>query len=352
MRASLPEHPRALEAGCAVEPGANEGFSFGGGRYTIGVANDLESRRKAYGLVYRLYREKEYAKPHPSKMWLSIFDALPETATLLVERTAVEGGGWKVEGQGDSVEGGRLKVEGRSNPATSTFDPPPSTFHLPPPSPSLRPPPSTASTPVGALTVVFDSPLGLPADKLYKPELDALRAKGRRLSEIVSLGVAEDSGAGSEILVKLFNFVYLVSKKVRGATDFVITVNPRHVRFYEKTLLFEPAGAEREYDKVGGAPALLLRLDLDVPEERVRLEHGPAETRPPRSRTLYPMFHAPEAEPVIVARLAASLRPMTGREFDYFFVAKTDLLERAAPEERSFIRERYPFPEPEAVSPR
>ncbi len=303
---------RSLElgAGVGLEPVAERQgplpFVFGDGRYSIRVANDLESRRKAYRLVYRLYLEKEYARPDRSKMWLSVFDALPGTVTLLVERTA--------------VEGGRLKVEGRSNPATSALHPPP-------------------STPVGALTVVFDSPLGLPADKLYKPELDALRASGRRPAEIVSLGVDEGAGAGSEILVKLFNFVYLLSRKVRGATDFVITVNPRHVRFYEKTLLFSAAGPEREYDKVGGAPALLLRLNLDVPEDRVCLEHGPVETRPPRSRTLYPMFVAPAEEPALITSLAASLRPMTEEEIMYFLVAETSLLAEATPEQRSRLQE-------------
>jgi hypothetical protein len=66
----------------------------------------VRARRAAYRLVYELYLEKEYALPHPSKMWLSIFDALPETATLVVKR-------------GDGV--------------------------------------------VGAVTVVFDSDIGLPA---------------------------------------------------------------------------------------------------------------------------------------------------------------------------------------------
>jgi len=219
-------------------------------------------------------------------MWLSIYDALPETTTLLVERT-------------------------------------------------------NTGAAVGALTVVFDSPMGLPADKLYQPELDALRSSGRKISEIISLGVAEEAQAGSEILVKIFNFVYLLSRKVRGATDFMITVNPRHVKFYEKTLLFAEAGPERSYEKVGGAPALLLRLDLAIPEERVRLEHGPAETRPARSRTLYPMFHPPAAEPAIVAGLARSLRPMSEPEFGYFFVAETDVLKEAAPEQRAHIREQY-----------
>jgi hypothetical protein len=86
---------------------------------------------------------------------------------------------------------------------------------------------------------------------------------------------------------------------------------------------------------------LLLRLDLDVPEERVRLEHGPAEMRPAKSRTLYPMFLAPAEEPGIVAGLAASLRPMTDQELGYFFVAETNLLAEAAPEQRAHIRDRY-----------
>jgi hypothetical protein len=305
-----------LEAQVPVED--RTGLLFAGGRYSIRVANDIESRMKAYGLVYRLYLEKEYAQPHPSKMWLSIFDALPETVTLLVER--------------HEATDYRLQTTGTTAVAC---DGPSLSSDLQPVAGSLKP------TPVGALTVVFDSPMGLPADELYRPELDVLRVSGRRLAEIVSLGVAEEAGAGPQILVKLFNFVYLLSKKVRGATDFMITVNPRHVRFYEKTLLFSAAGPEREYDKVGGAPALLLRLDLDVPEERVRLEHGPAETRPPRSRTLYPMFHAPAEEPGFVAGLASSLRPMTDQELGYFFVAETDLLAKATPAQREFIREQY-----------
>ena len=185
--------------------------------------------------------------------------------------------------------------------------------------------------------------MGLPADNLYNPELDALRARGRRLAEIVSLGVAEESGPnGSQVLIRLFNHAYLAARRVRQATDIVITVNPRHVPFYKKTLLFAEAGPEREYDKVGGAPAMLLRLDLGVIEERVRLEHGPDDARPARNRTLYPMFHPPADEPGVVAGLAAAMHPMTGAELDYFFVAETGILRDAAPEQRALIQERYP----------
>jgi len=318
-RLTLTEHLARLEAEASGAAAAPESFSFAGGRYTIRVANDAESRRSAYELIYRLYREKEYAQPNRSGMWLSIFDALPETATLLVEKTAVEGGGWK--------------VEGRSNPTTSTF------HH----------PPSTAAIPVGALTVVFDSAMGLPADKVYGPELDALRGAGRRLAEVVSLGVAEDGAAGSQALVKLFNFAYFVARGLREATDFVITVNPRHVRFYERLMLFSQAGPERDYDKVGGAPAVLMRLDFDVAEQqRVPsssfLVPGSTRNQEPGTRnhrTIYGQFRAVHEDPETVLALGRLLRPMGEREFVRFFASETDVLAEATPEQRAWIQRCY-----------
>ena len=270
-RNSLTQHLRFLEE---LAAGGPERFIFADGRYTIRVANDLESRRKAYQLVYRLYLEKEYAKPNPSNMWLSIFDALPETATLLVERT----------GSGAAV---------------------------------------------GALTVVFDSPMGLPADKLYRPEMDALRTAGRRLSEIISLGVAEEEGAGSQILVKLFNFAYIMARRVRGATDFIITVNPRHAAFYGRKFRFIAAGPERSYEKVGGAPAVLLSIPLNTPD----LVRG-AE----RARTIYSFWLPEDEESQVTAGLRSSLRPMSEQELGYFFVAETDVLARASPGQRAHLR--------------
>ncbi len=278
-RHTLTLHMRVLEEQADRESAAPAvgRFSFGDGKYTIRVANDLESRRKAYRLIYKLYLEKEYARPHPSKMWLSIFDALPDTTTLLVERT-------------DTGEA------------------------------------------AGALTVVFDSPLGLPAENLYKPELDALRTAGRRLAEIVSLGVAEEAAAGSQILVKLFNFAYVVARRIRSATDFVITVNPRHVAFYRRKFFFEEAGPERDYDKVGGAPAVLLSIPLDTPDRVTGKE---------RERTIYRFWMGETEESATTTAITRQSRPMDGRDFGYFFVAETDLLAEATAAQRAFIQERH-----------
>ena len=251
------------------------------GEFRIAIANDFESRRAAYELVYRLYREKGYADPNESRMWLSVYNLLPDTTTLVV-----------------------LKDEEI----------------------------------VGTLTVVFDGPLGLPADTLYRNEMNGLRRAGRRPAEIISLGVAdEDRRTSRDILVKLFNYVYLVSWHLRGATDFVITVNPHHAAYYRKTLLFENLGRERCYGKVGGAPAMLLRLNLEIPDRAV----AEPENRELRERTHYRFFHTREEEEDILPRLNRTMEPMSEEEFCFFAMGETDIWKHASVPEKEYLSQYY-----------
>ena len=250
--------------------------------YQIRVANNLESRQEAYQHVYSLYLQKGYAKPNPSSMWFTLFDALPETTTLIVERA------------------GQL---------------------------------------VGALTVVFDSPLGLPAESLYEGELNTLRVTGRRLTEFVSLGV---NGGDARALVKLFNLAYLLSYRLSNATDIMITVNPRHVRYYEKMLFFQKVGVERSYGKVSGAPAVLLRLNMALAEERIRFEHSPAGHGSPTSRSLYKFFYSELEEPELVASLATARCPMSKEELVFFLVVHPTLLSEATDDQKAYLNLCYP----------
>ncbi len=316
MRNTLTRRLGTLEAeALSCADGLAQSMPFGDGRYTIRVANDRESREKAYRLVYRLYLEKEYVRPNASRMWLGAFDALPDTITLLVEKNVVEGGGWKVEGNN-----------------ADNF-PQPSTLHPQPPTRSAQ------SAPVGALTVVFDSAAGLPADELYKAELDALRATGRRIAEVVSLGIDADAAGGSEVLVRLFNLIHTASRRVRDATDFVITVNPRHVRFYERMMLFVPMGPERSYGKVGGAPAVLLRLPLDTPDRVSGRE---------RQRTLYRQWMNETEEARAAEVLRRQIRPMSAEEMQHFFGEESDACAHAAPERLASVLQRAATGEPDA----
>jgi len=250
-------------------------------RYCIKIANDFRTRRSAYELIYQLYREKGYADPNDSGLWLSLYNLLPDTTTLVVLRE-------------DEV--------------------------------------------VATLTVVFDDILGLPSNGLYKEEIDLLREAGRKPAEIISLGVADEGRrASQDILVKLFNYVYLVSRRLKSATDFVITVNPHHAAYYRRALLFEEWGPEHNYEKVGGAPAVLLRLNLEIPDRAVAEPH----LEELRQRTHYRFFHTSEQEEEILPDLAMQLNPMSEEEFYCFAMQETDLWDHAGPREKSYLSRYY-----------
>lgn len=113
---------------------------------------------------------------------------------------------------------------------------------------------------VGTLGVRLDSSAGLKIEQLYGGEIEALRARGLRLTEFTRLAVAE-SAASKEVLGALFHTAVLFSHVLRGCTNVVVEVNPRHMAFYRRVLFFKPLGPERHLDRVG-APAVALLLDF------------------------------------------------------------------------------------------
>ncbi len=240
--------------------------------YTVDIAATIEERKQAWALVYEKYREKGYAQSHPSRLWYSLHDALPETTTFLVRKHGCN---------------------------------------------------------VATLTLVPDSPLTIPADRLYGDELQALRSRGRRICEITSL-VSDESNRRRcvEVLRHMFKVAYLAARRLDGATDFVITVNPRHTLYYEKKMLFERVGDVRTYDKVGGAPAALLRLDLTTAEIRYKELLGKDTLR---------CFVNPATEKRVLAWLRARRTRLNQSDVRTWFVNKRPLLFNAEPSVQEYV---------------
>ncbi len=153
---------------------------------------------------------------------------------------------------------------------------------------------------VGTLTLALDDRHGLAADTLYGEELGRLRRAGRSLCEITQL--AADPGAGARRpLFALFHIAYLYARRLHGATDAVIEVNPMHVRFYERALGFVRLGPERLCPRVH-APAVLLHLDFaHVARQLARFAGHPELARTEKS--LYPYAFSPIEEAGIAQRL-------------------------------------------------
>lgn len=239
--------------------------------YRILVAADRKTRSRAYALAYRVYKGRGYA-PRDENMLVSPSDASPQTLTLL--------------GQDDA---------GRD---------------------------------AATITLVFDSPKRLPCDEIYGEELDALRAQGRRLVEVTRLAIDEEHKHSRTLLVRLFNFIYVFARRVRGFDDFVIEVNPRHVNYYRRLLNFEQAGPERACPRVQGAPAVLLRLDLSIPDREVRRVGGKGIAA--SERTLYPHFYSWLEEGAVAEFLARAHRPMTDADAHFFGLNQVPCFGRCA----------------------
>lgn len=230
--------------------------------YVIRVASDRATRERAYTLAHRVYLERGYV-PEGGRMLVSPHDADPHTLTLLAE-------------------------DGRGNAA-------------------------------GTISLVFDGPRRLPCDELFPGELAALRRDGRRLVEVTRLAVDKAHANNKRLLVHLFNFISVYSRRVERGTDFVIEVHPRHAAFYRKLMLFKPLGNERPCPRVNGAPAVLLKQDLEKEAAEIRAVGGlEGRVRGPNGRTLYAQYMAWAREPELAAWMKAEHRPMPPSDAAHF----------------------------------
>lgn len=172
-----------------------------------GLARRSRSLTAAFRLVHDRYVERGYMRPDPSGLRLSLHHGLPSTKVFV------------------ATDGGRV---------------------------------------AGTVSLIEDSRIGVPMDGLYGEELGVLRRQRRRLSEVSALAIDDRyNTAGVTILKRLILLLIVYAIEIRKQDDICIAVNPRHVRFYQR--LFPRAaqfGHLKSYDKVNGAPAVLLRLDL------------------------------------------------------------------------------------------
>lgn len=255
--------------------------------YELNIANDRASRESAYQLVYKSYVDRNYAKEHQSKMWYSLHDAHPDTVTFIIKK--------------------QLKI-------------------------------------VGAMTVVFDSLLGLPCEELFPKNTQALRNKLKYIAEVVSLSIDESERGASKILTKLINTAIRYSNRIKRATDFLITVNPHHCFFYKKKLLFSELNQAKSFSKVSGAPAVLLHLDL-ITAKNITEEVTKNVTDKPihhkYKRTLYPQFTPYEKEQTIFKQLDSNLATLDEKDFNYFFKENRKLFLKATQKEKEYLSEFY-----------
>jgi len=236
-------------------------------KFEIKIANTLEEREAVFRLAYQVYLEKGYIKENTNKWLLHPFDTSQETVIFIVQDT-------------------------NKNIA-------------------------------GTVTLVFDSYRKLPADKIYKDELNSLRQSNKKIIEISRLVISPDYRNSREVLVLLFNYLAIYSHHVKNYDNLVIEVNPRHKEYYKSILCFEEIGNQKPCPQVQNAPAVLLNLVINRYQIELNRIHNPLQAKEYKERTLYPYFLKLGQESLVANYLEKQAKPMTADEKIYFGLAES-----------------------------
>lgn len=244
----------------------------------FGLATDRDTLEQAFRLQHDQYVAQGYMDPHPSGLRLSIHNALPSTCVFVAR-------------SGHQV--------------------------------------------VGTMTLIVDSALGLPMDEIYAGDLAGLRRERSGLTEFSGLALHPDyKSSGVAILLRLIRMIVLHAIQVLHLSDVCIAINPRHATFYRKAFYFRDIGGLKQYGKVNGAPAVAMRLDLDL------LRGFISELRAgrPVASEVYSFLFRPRSVELAMARLANDVAQVSpGAEHVVHFFSRHDAWAKASPADRAYL---------------
>jgi hypothetical protein len=252
-------------------------------RPNIKIAEARDEWAQSFALVYKEYLASGYIKQHPSEMHFSVYNLLPTTCVFIF-RTYV--------------------------------------------------------TVISTLTQIFDSELfGLPMDALYRPELDALRTRGRKIAELSALATPlETRWCNLMVFLSKTMFEYSMMNNIN---DICIMVNPKHVNFYKTMFLFEDFGEERFYAGVG-APAVALRINMEHIEDRASEHYKDFEV----DDNIHEFFYKMKSTLLELNNgwtLYEKRAPMDEEDARFFFDSRKEICKKLSPRQMEHLARLYPF---------
>ncbi|MEZ0390768.1 MAG: PilZ domain-containing protein [Pseudobdellovibrionaceae bacterium] len=202
---------------------------------------------------------------------------------------------------------------------------------------------------IATLTVVMDSALGLPLEKLFN--IQDVKRKSLRVAEISTLAIKRNfRSQRGQLLLPLCNFMYRFCREYLGVDTLVAAVHPEVQDFYRCVLLFNDieGGEVKTYEFVQGAAAVASWLRIsDLPKNYIKV-YG---KKPPK-RNLYQFFvhqpfsqfQFPEKKPYSCSDVSFSPSLL-----EYFFRHKSEVMEELTNREKEIISTSYFYPEYRSV---
>jgi hypothetical protein len=244
---------------------------------TVRSSAELKS---AMQLVYREYVARGYLTPNPAELKLSIYNALVTTTTLVAVHHSV------------GV--------------------------------------------IATVSLIQDSPLGLPMDEVYKAELDDMRRDGHRLAEASMLALDSRLFGGRRVFtlfhpkkmfltLRLFKALFDYLRVMTKADELVACFNPKHQSLYD-LLHMQPLGSLKTYSSANGHPAIAKRFNVVTSKADMQTS--------PILQFLY--SRTPSTK-----RYAGTL-VLSAEELRELFVRTAAVFASASPTELEHVRQGYP----------
>lgn len=79
--------------------------------------------------------------------------------------------------------------------------------------------------------IVFDGPLGLPADEFIKPEIDKLRSQGLKIAELSKFAIAQ----GAKGILPVYFYTYYEIAVSYGIDSLIFIIRDKNIGLYQKT---------------------------------------------------------------------------------------------------------------------
>lgn len=177
---------------------------------------------------------------------------------------------------------------------------------------------------LGTVTLIFDTPLGLPMESVCGEAVDDLRWQGNRLAEVVALAVAPEFRR-TNLMMRLYHMVFEYAHLL-GVTHLGCAVMRPHAAFYRDVLLFEPVGDFVPYAPGNGLEVQGHFLDL-------RTAAGKADVE------LREFFHSKLSW--TEGKLNRLLTPWSPETLRYFTVEKSDMAAHFDEKTRYILRREY-----------
>ncbi|MBI3997066.1 MAG: hypothetical protein HY352_05335 [Candidatus Omnitrophica bacterium] len=243
------------------------------------IVKTVEEFKIASQLVYTEYLKRNYVKPNPARLKLSLYHALPTTATFIAVHR-------------------RLGI-------------------------------------IGTVSVVEDSPLGLPMDEAYKTEVDVLRRQGLRVAEVSMLAL-DGRLFGQKVFtlfhakkllftLRLFKIMFDYLRSSTPTDELVACFNPKHQILYE-FLQLQPLGGLKTYTAANSNPSVARHLNIRDTEQHAA------------SHAAYQLFYGKKPSP---APFAEKLK-FSPSDLETLFVHTLPVFASASPTELAHIKSCYP----------